>query len=202
MIFSRLKRNTATSVLKTRSLLLLMACVIVLGSTFGGTVALLMGETAPVTNVFSPTDINITLSETDTDDGDDDANTNTYELLPGATITKDPVVTVLSGSEDAWLFVVLQKSENFDDFLTYEVAEGWTALDQVPGVYFRTVPASETDVSFSVLKDDTVSVLPSVTSLMLNALTQETFPTLTVSACAVQMEGIALPADAWALIAE
>ena len=188
--------------LKSRSVLLLMACVLMLGSAAGGTVAWLMGETLPVQNTFTPGDITITLSETDTDDGDNDPNTNTYKLLPGAFIDKDPVVSVLAGSEDAWVFVVLQKSQNFDTYLSFEMADGWTALENAPGVYCRQVPASETVQQFPVLLDDTVYVLPSVTSLMLNALTEETFPTLTVTAYAVQMEGIALPADAWSIIAE
>lgn len=189
-------------VLRRRSLILLVACMVMLGSAAGGTVAWLMGETAPIENVFTPSDIDITLTETDTDDGDDDPGINTYELLPGADITKDPVVSVLEGSEDAWVFVCLHKSANFDQFLTYEVAPGWQPLQGVGGVYWRQVPAGTGTQSFEVLKDNTVSVLPSVTSLMLNTLTEETFPTLTVSACAVQMEGIALPEDAWALLAQ
>ena len=194
--------NKIAGVLRRRSLVLLVACMVVLGSAAGGTVAWLMGESAPIENVFSPSSIAITLTETDTDDGDDDPNTNTYDLLPGADITKDPVVTVLEGSQDAWVFVCLQKSENFDTFLTYEIADGWQPLAGAAGVYWRPVPKGDGNQSFRVLKDNTVSVLPTVTSLMLNTLTEETFPTLTVSACAVQMEGIALPDEAWALLAQ
>ena len=188
--------------LKKRALLLLSVCVLILGSALGGTVAWLSGETVPVTNVFSTAGLSITLSETDTGDPDPDPTTNTYPLAPGALIRKDPVVGVHAGSEEAWVFVVLQKSENFDRFMQYEIADGWNELADAPGTYYRAVPSKDVDQLFSVLKDDAVSVLPSVTSGMLHRLTPENFPTLTISAYAIQQEGIALPNTAWTLLSE
>lgn len=195
---------------KTVALGLILAVVLV--CAVGGTAAWLSARTSPVVNTFTYGDINITLTETDTGDGDEDPNTNEYKMMPGKTIAKDPRITVLGGSEDCWLFVGLEKSENFDDFMTYEMAEGWTALDEeeYPGVYYREVTQSDEDQEFQVILEDTVTVKDTVTKDMLNALNQtpeeETYPTLTVTAYAVQydleQDAIASAGEAWKLAAE
>lgn len=182
---------------------MLASLALVLCTVIGGTLAWLVTETAPVVNTFTYGDINITLQETDTNkDGDNDPNTNTYPMVPGNTITKDPKVTFMANSEDAWLFVKLQKSANFDDFMTYEMADGWTKLDNVDGVYYREVSKAAQDAEFTVIKGDTVTVKGEVTKEMLNALdsgANKNYPKLTVTAYAVQRDNnIATATDAWA----
>lgn len=182
---------------------MLASLALVLCTVIGGTVAWLITKTDPVVNTFTYGDINITLQETDTNkDGDNDPNTNTYPMVPGHTITKDPKVTLKANSEDAWLFVKLEKSANFDDFMTYAMADGWTKLDDVDDVYYREVSKVAQDVEFTVIKDDTVTVKDEVTKEMLNALDANgasNYPKLTVTAYAVQRDSnIATAADAWA----
>ena len=179
----------------TRLLLVLaMAIVITLACAVGGTLAWLVSASDPVVNTFTYGDINITLAESDTDDGDDNVNTNEYTMMPGATITKDPKVTVKQGSEACWLFVKLEKSANFDTFMEYAMEEGWVELigADIEGVFFRAVSAEEAadaDKAFAVIKDDTVFVKDEVTKAMLNALTDATYPSLTITAYAVQQVG-------------
>lgn len=191
-----------------RTVALLLALILLVGGVVGGTVAWLTTRTEEVVNTFTYGDINITLEETDTDqDGDGDPNTNDYEMIPGSDIGKDPKVTVLKGSEACYLFVKLVESENFDDFMTYAIADGWNAMDGVDGVYYREVEdlseAAEDSV-FGVLKDDQVSVRSEVTKEQLNALDaipgQNDYPTLTITAYAVQKANIATVADAWAAL--
>ena len=182
---------------------MLASLALVLCTVIGGTLAWLVTETAPVVNTFTYGDINITLQETDTNkDGDNDPNTNTYPMVPSHTITKDPKVTFMANSEDAWLFVNLEKTANFDDFMTYEIADGWTKLDNVDGVYYREVSKAEQDAEFTVIKDNTVTVKGEVTKEMLNALdsgANKNYPKLTVTAYAVQRDNnIATATDAWA----
>ena len=184
----------------------ILAVVLVMGSIVGGTLAWLVAESEEVVNTFTYGDVNIDLDETDTGDGDDDPNTNEYEMMPGQDIAKDPKVTVKEGSEANWLFVKLEKSENFDEFLTYTMADGWNQLyddqgNEVEGVYYRYQAeiaddgdaATVGDVTYSVLKDDQVTVLETVTKEQLNALDagdeKDNYPTLTVSAYAVQYVG-------------
>ena len=182
---------------------MLASLALVLCTVIGGTLAWLVTETAPVVNTFTYGDINITLHETDTNkDGDNDPNTNTYPMVPGHTITKDPKVTFMANSEDAWLFVQLEKANDFDKFMTYEMADGWTKLDNVDGVYYREVSKAAQDAEFTVIKGDTVTVKGEVTKEMLNALDANgasNYPKLTVTAYAVQRDSnIATAADAWA----
>ena len=176
-----------------------LALVLVFVGVIGGTVAWLIAESDDVVNTFTYGDINIDLDETDTElDDDDDDNTNDYEMIPGAEIVKDPVVTVKGGSENNWLFVKLVKSENFDDFLTYTIASGWTQLYdengfEVEGVYYLFHLEQDEDVAYEVLMDNEVQVREDVTKEMLNELDADpnspNYPTLTVSAYAVQYLG-------------
>ncbi|MBO5783791.1 MAG: hypothetical protein J6R33_02365 [Clostridia bacterium] len=198
------KHAVKTKKLSTKGLIALIAAVVMLTGMIGGTVAWLVAKTESVVNTFTYGDINIKLEETDTNDGDNNANTNEYKMVPGQTITKDPVISVLKGSEDCYLFVKLDKSTdaNFDDFMIYEMADGWTALDNVAGVYYREVAAADVadaDKTFGVIKDNTVSVKETVTKQMLNDLTDATYPTLTVTGYAVQKAGFDSAAAAWAV---
>ena len=52
--------------------------------------------------------------------------------------------------------------------------------------------------SFAVLAGNQVTVKDTVTKTMLNALTPATYPTLTFTAYAVQMDNVADAAAAWA----
>ena len=167
---------------KRRILALVLACVLCVCIGIGGTLAWLTAQTTPVVNTFTDSDINITLTETGATD-----NANSYQMVPGYTITKDPKVTVLGGSEKCYLFVKLEKSSNFDSFMTYEMATDWTQLTGitgVTGVYYRVVDSSTDNQVFDVLKDNQVKVLDSVTKAQMNQVT--TNPTLTVTAYASQ----------------
>lgn len=170
-----------------KKVLSIVAVVLVLCCAIGGTLAWLTDKTASVKNTFTVGDINIELTET----------TTNYKMVPGNTISKDPKVTVKANSEACWLFVKVEKSANFDSFMTYDMADVWTELPSVTGVYYREVAATTAATDFSVLKGDSVSVKDTVTKADLNALTQNTFPTLTFTAYAVQKDNVADAATAW-----
>ncbi len=202
--------HTETSKSKKRfgvkALVLTSALTIAANAAIGGTIAWLISKTDPVENTFTYGDINITLTETDTGDNDGDAATNTYEMVPGTTITKDPEITVEADSEDCWLFVQLNKSANFDTFMDYTLADGWSELEGEAGVYYRAVDGEAEEQTFGVLLDNAVTVKEDVTKGQLNALDADgakNYPTLTVMAYAVQrsadLEAIDTAAEAWAL---
>ena len=123
--------------MKKKVTIVITALALVLCFAIGGTLAWLQDSTQTVTNTFTYGDINITLTETDSDDVDNDANNNSYKMVPGGTISKDPKVTVEENSEACWLFVQIveggsvkigDEEYTFDDFLTYAIKEGWTLL--------------------------------------------------------------------------
>lgn len=184
-----------------KTLIAITAVVLVLFCTVGATLAWLVATTGEVKNTFTYGDINITLAET----------TTNYKMVPGGTISKDPKVTVKANSEACWLFVKVTKSDNFDTFMTYAIADGWTQLTDnstpakaVEGVYYREVAASTADQPFAVLKDNQVSVKDTVTkddfnnlTTTDNGVTTTKNPTLTFKAYAIQKEGFTTAYAAW-----
>ena len=173
--------------MKKKTLALVLALTLLVAGVVGGTLAWLTDRTAEVKNTFTVGDINIGLTETTAD----------YKMVPGNKLDKDPTVIVKAESEACWLFVKVTKSENLDTFITYAIAEGWTKLQD--GVYYREVPASNADQTFSVLKGDAVTVNSDVTKEMLTAK-DFTNPTLTFKAYAVQKDNVAYASDAWAKV--
>ena len=182
---------------KVKGLLLSLATVLMVFGLIGSSIAWLMTSTDPIVNVFTYGDIQIKLEETTGD---------RYKMTPGATLEKDPKITVLADSEDCWLFVKIDESavEKLGDYIDYSIADGWTALNGVPGVYYREVDSSDQDVSFGVLADDQVTVKGSVTKEMLEKLNTANYPTLTFTGYAVQrdaaIEEIDTAAEAWDLV--
>ena len=183
--------------MKKKSLALVLALAMIVVCVVGGTLAWLIDKTDPVKNTFTTSDVDITLTET----------TTNYKMIPGYTIDKDPKVTVLAGSEKCYLFVKVAESDNFDTFMTYDMADGWTQGDgtDIPSnVYYRVVDTADMGTAYSVLANDKVTVKDTVTKAMLNALTEATQPTLTFTAYACQYNNSNgtnfTPADAWAKV--
>lgn len=178
----RRRRNTL------KPMLIAMAVVLLLGCVTGGTLAWLTSTTGEVVNTFTVGDINIELKETWNYDSDGKEGPDSWrgKMIPGYTIAKDPKVTVKANSEKCYLFVKLTKSDNFDSFMTFEMATDWTEVPGQNGVYYRIVERSGSDQNFYVLENNQVSVRGTVTKSDMNALTSSTYPTLTVQASAVQ----------------
>ncbi len=184
-----------------------LVCAFVLGGVvlvvgaIGGTMAWLVDTTESVENIFTVSDIDITLQE---------STGNTYKMIPGLTIAKDPFVQVLKDSEACYVFVKVDKSENFDTYMTAVIDTGtdkWTKLDGYDNVYYRQVEATGDDASekFYLLENNQVSVKETVTKEQMDVLTESTYPTLTFTAYAVQLYGdgnhtIMDVLDAWDLV--
>lgn len=179
--------------MKKKTLISIIAVALVICVSIGGVLAYLTSTTDEVVNTFTVGNINLDLTET---------TGNQYKMVPGQTITKDPKVTVKANSEESYVFIKVTKSTNakFDDYMTYDMADGWTALDGNDGVYYREVDATKADTNFVVIKDNTVTVKGTVTKDMMDKLSAETYPTLTFKAAAVQKAGFSAAADAWAQV--
>ena len=181
-----------------KKLTTVLAIVLVVALSVAGTYAYLTDKTATIKNTFTVGNVNIDLTETWNTDTNNDGKADAWkmQLIPGTSAVKDPTVTVKANSEKCYLFVKLEKSSNFDSFMTYEMADGWTALTGNDGVFYREVAAATTDTDFAVLKNNQVKVLDTVTKEMLTGQ-GFTAPTLTFTAYAVQKDNIADAATAW-----
>ena len=196
--------------MKKKSLALLLSLVLVLGVVAGSSLAWLTAKDDAVVNVFTPSNIEITLSE-DTIKHDETTDYR-FKMVPGDTFAKDPKVKVESGSEACWLFVAITESENLDTFITYDVANGWTQLEvtkdgvttKYENIYWRSVGRNDINKDFYILKGNNeyqngcVTVNTSVTKADMDAIKEEAAqPKLTFNACAVQSAHLETITDAW-----
>lgn len=190
--------------MKKKGLALFLALTLLVVGVVAGTLAWLTAKSDVVTNTFTTSDIKVELKETT------GTEYKEYKMIPGYAISKNPKATVLSGSEECYLFVKLDKSTNFDTYLEYVIADGWTKLDGVTDtVYYRVVDGTTNQIgtAYSVLKGDQVTVKGSVTKEQMNALDAEgaAKPTLTITAYASQLHKNATEtfraSEAWSNIA-
>jgi len=172
---------------KKKSLALVLALALMVVGAVGGTLAWLTAKSDVVTNTFTTSNIKVELKETQ---GETVEGGREFKMIPGYAISKDPKARVLPGSEECFLFVKLDKAANFDNFLTYEMANDWTKLEGVTDtVYYREVLTADMDKAYSVLKNDQVTVKGDVTKEQMNDMDAGKIakPTLTITAYAFQL---------------
>lgn len=176
------KRKESPVNKKTRTILLtVVTSVLLLTAVIGGTMAWLVDKSGPVTNTFTPTTIGVTLTET---------TGNTYQMVPGATIAKDPKVTIKAGSVPCYVFVMINERGSYDyngehetafeSILEYEFADGWeihpssliTTGQDDDYIIYRAVSADDAaeGKTYSILKDNQIKVLSTVTKEELAAV--------------------------------
>lgn len=179
-----------------KPLALLLAMSLLVGCAIGGTVAWLADKTEPVKNTFTTSNVDIELAETK----------DTFKMIPGWTIDKDPKVTVKAGSEDCWLFVQVDEScgvpksddanYSFSEFLAYAIDTTtanncWTKGkgtksesnpdgDGIPtNVYYRKVEGATSDKEFSILAAGTFTDTATNTVVSWSANQVATKPSVT-----------------------
>lgn len=202
---------------KSKVLLTLACAVLLVAASVMGTLAYLTA-TDTVTNTFTVGNVSIKLDEAKANtDGTlvpnaDRVKANTYKLLPGHTYNKDPMVTVLKGSESSYikLNVVVTKSAELDaigvDLLTtfkgYDSAnwiykgntEDTTANTRTYEFWYKeAVAALNADVALDALFDQIV-VPGTITNAQLATIEGMT---ITVTAHAIQADGFANAEAAW-----
>ena len=170
--------------------ILIIAAVAVLAIGVSVTWAYLTASSA-VSNVFTIGNVSLTLTET---------TGETYPLTPGTTLTKDPVLTVKAGSEVSWVFFTAHVDAELRNYVTYEIAAGWTPLDGYTDVYYRLVDAATADRAFALLKNHSVQVSETVTEEQLAAMTSSL--KMNFTGYALQQDGIADPHQAWEILNE
>jgi len=121
-----------------KALLVVLCVVLLVVSSVFGTLAYLTDKEA-VVNTFTVGQIDILLDEKDVDNDTDLSDItegsnpqrdkhNEYHLIPGVELDKDPTVTVLPGSEECYVYMVVTV-EGFDE-LTAALPK-----DTYPGYY-------------------------------------------------------------------
>lgn len=196
------------------------SALLVAGSV-AGTMAYLTSSDE-VVNTFTVGNVAITLDEAkaNTDgslvEGVDRVQANSYKLLPGHTYAKDPMVTVLDGSEESYvrMKVTLSKSAELDAIFAptgadmLEIFNGydntnWLYKGNVEDVtantrtyefwYKESVSAAENNVALDALFDS-ITVPGEITNDQLATIEDMT---ITVNADAIQADGFETAEKAW-----
>lgn len=184
---------------KTKVLAVVLALVLLVGGAIGGTLAWLTDTSAVVENTFTYGNIDIDLTET----------TGTeYKIIPGTTEDKDPKVTVVAKSEDCWVLLQVKEENNIANeatnlkYVEWAIAEGWTPLAGVEGVYYRTdnYTTADTATDYQVLAGNKVTYNENLTKQQLEAIGTNGTPKLTFKAFAIQVEAADDAGEAWDLV--
>ena len=209
--------------MKTRSkaLLLMLCAVLLVAATIFGTMAYLT-STDTVTNTFTVGKVNIKLDEAKANpdgtlvEGAERVKANSYKLLPGHTYNKDPMVTVLGGSESSYvkMTVTFSKANELDAIFAPDGADmlkifngydatKWTykgnTKDETANTrtyefwYKEAVAAPTADVALDALFDS-ITVPGEITNEQLATIEGMT---ITVNAYAIQADGFADADAAW-----
>lgn len=188
---------------KTKALMLVLCAVLLVTASVLGTMAYLT-STDKVVNTFTVGKVAITLDEAQVkEDGTPVAGAarvkeNAYHLLPGHTYTKDPTVHVQANSEDSFIFVKVENGiasyEAGTTIAAQIAANGWTALDGVENVYYKTYTKRAESTDLPVFGNFTIANHADAADSW-NNFSAET--NVTVTAYAVQTSGFNSETDAW-----
>ncbi len=188
--------------MKKKILVPVVAMSMLVSAMVGGTLAYLMDDDT-VTNTFTVGNVDIEIDET---------TGETYKMVPGVAIAKDPTVTVVDGSEPCWLFVEITDEAGLKNkgYLDYTIADGWTEYPAAgvtnATVYYRTVLApvdDETETLDGVAPMPVLKKVHDGKELMVgelktgDELESVSGSTLVFKAYAVQHDAVDTVADAW-----
>lgn len=188
----------------SKTLVLALAVMLIVGATVGGTIAWLTAQTESVVNTFSATDIKVTLEETK---GLNEQGKWKNAMVPGVSYDKDPVVTVTDETTvDCYLFVKFVENDAARTYLNYTStlteANGWKVVPDETDVWYRIVKTTDETKSWNLLEGDKVTVNgETVTKENMATASQAS---LTYKAFAVQLSsgnGNFAPEVAWAKVA-
>ena len=204
-----------------KKLMTVLALVLVIAMSVAGTYAYLTYRDT-VVNTFTVGDVKIKLDEAKANadgtlvQGAARVDANSYKLLPGHTYAKDPMVTVLSGSESSYvkMTVTFTKAAQLDaifdptganllsifkgydrtNWIYMGNTEDTTANTRTYEFWYKApVAAPDADVALDALFDS-ITVPGTINNDQLATIKDMT---ITVNAYAIQADGFADAADAW-----
>lgn len=184
---------------KTKALALALCAVLLVVTTVFVTMAFLTSKDT-VTNTFTVGKVTITLDEArvNTDgakvEGAERVKENSYHLVPGHFYVKDPTVHVDDESEDCWLFVKVENGlKDIIDAKTIEdqmVHNGWSLVADETNIY------AYKDIATAEIKD--YKVFDNFELKGSADVSQYEDAEIVVTAYAIQADGFATAAEAWA----
>ena len=191
--------------MKKKLLSVALATIVAVMAISGASLAWLQDTTDPVTNTFTKGLVAIDLFEHEYKDGALTStvirnNGNTYKMVPGEDLDKDPTVVVKANSEACYVFIKVEEINDVETFLSYSIDDSvWTILTGYEGVYYVEVNTLTTqDTEYNVLTNEKVTVNEEVEMSDMDTLDGTNNPQLKFTAYAIQKLGFDNAADAWA----
>ena len=205
-----------------KKLMTVLALVLVVAMSVAGTYAYLTSADK-VVNTFTVGNVQIKLDEAKANpdgslvQGADRVKANSYKLLPGHNYNKDPMVTVLKGSESSYvkMTVTFSNASQLDAIFAPDGGADITSIfngyDSANWIYMgntedtvantrtyefwykETVAAPNADVALDALFDS-ITVPGTINNDQLKTIEGMT---ITVNAYAIQADGFNDAADAW-----
>lgn len=112
-----------------KKIVALCLCVALAVVAIGGATLAYFTDTDEAKNTFTVGNVEIKLDETDIDNPQGDrVQENSYKLIPGVSYVKDPMVTVLQGSEDCYVRLKVTFN-NASEAMAMCLAPGFDAED-------------------------------------------------------------------------
>lgn len=184
-----------------KTLLVVLALVLVAALSVGLTLAFLQDETEVVTNTFTVGNVTIDLDEAKVDaygveiENADRVKANEYKLIPNQEYVKDPTIHIVKGSEPCYVFVKVENGiaglEPEEGSIAAQMADnGWENLSG--DVYYKAAAVDARGAAVDVEVFGYFRIKGDANVADYNG------KTITVKGYAVQAAGFANAEAAWA----
>ena len=213
-----------------KKILVACLCVALAVLTVAGTTLAYLTSQDKVTNTFTVGNVKMTMDEAAVntngeklykEDGitlADRVKANDYILSPGHTYVKDPIVHMDGKSENCYVFIkvenglgVLESSETGYTTIAAQItANGWKPLmngeTAVDGVYYQEYNKDQADRELEVFANfkiaDNANTLKNGDTVIWDTITDTNKINVNVTAYAIQRDGFATAAAAWAEVSK
>lgn len=208
---------------KTRKILAMAACAILLVCISVGATVAYLTSTDTVTNTFTVGNIKITLDEAKVDTNGkaltgekaERVKENSYHLYPGHEYDKDPTVHVDADAENCYLFVKVEngiaalesKAISYKSIAAQMTENGWVALEGVTNVYYKADADGNPVLvnkgkNYPVFSGFTIDEKAETNKTVVNAETKEETlvyqnAQIIINAYAIQADGFTTAKAAW-----
>lgn len=203
---------------RNKALVLTLCAVLLVVATVMGTLAYLTGNDK-VTNTFTMGNITMVLDEAPVDangkaTAGNRVKSNSYHLVPGNAYDKDPTVHITANSDNCWVFVKVENGIDTLEAATSQEANGykrindqiilnnWTKLEGVDGVdnvYYKEYAKTNKPTVYVVFNGFTIADDANTQDAWKN-YSPDAKPQVVVTAYAIQKDGFATAAAAWAQV--
>lgn len=151
-----------------KKIVALCLCIALAVVAIGGATLAYFTDTKTATNTFTVGNVKITLTEPKW--------TENSKLVPGTEIGKDPTVTVVKGSEECYVRILMTISNSeawddiFDDDSTLKIEDFFTGYDSDSWTYIKNTENTDNTRTYEFRYKEAVNALNATDNVALPAL--------------------------------